>query len=281
MLDGLCFLNDEWLLLSKATLPLSDLSIIRGYAVFDYLRTYQRVPFHLNDHLNRLKKSADHVYLTLPYSLEHIASLIHEGIAKSPFPEVAVKILLTAGQSEDYLSPFSHPSFCILFTPLASFASECLEKGIKVITTRVLRPLPQVKSTCYLQALMALQKAKLEQADDALYVNAKEEVLEGLTSNIFVVSGGCLITPESPEILPGITRDIVKRCAGPDISVKTEPLPLAHFSDWDEMFMTSSTREVMPIVAIDHQLIGSGKPGPYTREMMRRFNLYTKKIWPS
>ncbi|MGR3973118.1 MAG: aminotransferase class IV [Candidatus Rhabdochlamydia sp.] len=280
MCEGLCFFNDQWILLSEAKLPLTDLSITRGYAIFDYLRTYHRRPFHLADHLQRLKKSADQVHLTLPYSFEHITALIHEGIAQTSFAEVSIKILLTAGGSQDHFFPENCPQFCIIMMPLPSVNPAHKEQGIHVITTRLLRVLPQVKSTCYLSALIALHQVKKHQVDDAVYVNAQEEILEGLTSNIFAVRQGCLITPESLEILPGITREIVKQCALPDIPVKIEPLPLAHFKDWDEMFITSSTKEVMPIVTFDHAPIGKGKVGPYTQEMIRRFHLYTQNKCP-
>ena len=285
-MQGLCFLNGSWISLDQATISITDLAVIRGYGAFDYLRTYRGLPFHLEDHLIRLKKSADTLGLSLPYSFEEIEEMINEGLEKTSYPETAIKLLLTGGVSEDQFNLAKSPTFCMMVYPLKLTPLKQYQKGIQVITTRNCRPMPQVKSTCYLPALAAFQKAQELGADDALYINQNDEILEGLTSNIFVVQKSRLITPHSEEILVGITREIVKRCAASDIPFEHAKLPVSDLPNWDEAFLTSSNREIMPIVAIDGTPIGDGTVGPMTKEIQRRFKAYTQEpgwlpLWTS
>lgn len=279
-MKGLCFINDQWVELKDTTIPISDLGIVRGYGVFDYLRTYGGRPFHVQDHLIRFKRSAEILDLSIPYTFPEIETIIEEILEKTQFSETSLKLILTGGRSSDQFTLENAPTFCIMTYPHKPFPMRQLKEGITVCTTRLVRPLPQAKSTCYLTALAAMKQAKLQGAEDALYVNGQNEILEALTSNIFVVKQGRLITPISDEILPGITREVLRRCAAPDIEVKIAPLPLSEMESWDEVFITSSRREVMPLVAIDGKSIREGKVGPMTLEMSRRFQAYTEtKEW--
>ncbi|MGH2639859.1 MAG: aminotransferase class IV, partial [Rhabdochlamydiaceae bacterium] len=226
--------------------------------------------------LVRLKRSADLLELSLPYSFQEIEAIIEEILGKTKFPETSLKLILTGGRSSNQFTLEGAPTFCVMAYPHKPFPIRQFKEGIAVCTTRHLRPFPQAKSTCYLTALAAMKQAKLQGADDVLYVNGHNEILEALTSNIFVVKQGKLITPLSDEILPGITREVLRRCAAPDIEVEIASLPFSELKSWDEVFMTSSSREVMPVVSIDNKPIGNGKVGPMSLEMLRRFKAYTE-----
>ncbi len=277
-MEGFCFIKGQWMALKEASLSICDLGVIRGYGVFDYVRTYHRRPFHLWDHFLRFKRSADILELSLSYSFEEIETLVEEILDKTPFPEVGLKLLLTGGQSGDQFSLENAPTFCLMAYPPSPFPTLYYHEGIAVCTTRHLRPLPQAKSTCYLTALTAMQEAKRRSAVDVFYVNSYNHILEALTSNIFVVKKQKLITPISNEILPGITREVVRKCAHPDIEVETSSLSLLEMETWDEVFITSTTREIMPVVRIDGKPIGDGKVGPLSKEMLRRFRAYTETL---
>jgi branched-chain amino acid aminotransferase len=281
-MEGLCFLNKEWVELDSASIPISDLGLVRGYGVFDYLRTYNGRPFHLLDHLTRLERSAEILDLTLPMTFQEIEAVVEEILRRTGFSETSIKLILTGGQSSDQFTYEDSPTFCVMAYPFKPFPNKYYEEGVAVCTTRALRSFPQAKSTCYLTAMAAMKKAKLAGAQDALYVNQQNEVLEALTGNIFVVKKGRLITPLSEEILYGITREVVRRCAEPDIEVEIAPLPLSEVESWDEAFITSTSREVMPVVSMDGRPIGEGKIGAVTKEMHERFKTYTNaENWPS
>ncbi len=280
-MEGLCFLNQQWVELECASIPISDLGTMRGYGVFDYLRTYGGKPFHLLDHLVRLERSAEILDLKLPLTFQEIEAIIVEILKRTGFSETSIKLILTGGQSSDQFTYENAPTFCVMAYPYKPFPNKFYDEGVAVCTTTALRSFPQAKSTCYLTAMAAMKKARLIGAQDALYVNQQNEVLEALTGNIFVVKEGRLITPMSEEILSGITREVVRRCAEPDIEVEIAALPLSELESWDEVFITSTSREVMPVISIDGKSIRDGKIGELTKEMQARFKAYTKgEKWP-
>ncbi len=273
MTESIYYVNGQFLPAGQAALPLNDLALVRGYGVFDFLRTYHGRPFHLMDHLERLRHSAAQIDLELPHSIEEIAEIVFETLARSGLPEANIRVIVTGGPSENFFTPSQPAGLIVMVTPISRYPAELYTAGCRVITTRLTRELPTVKSLNYIGAIVAMKAAAAHGAIEALYLDGQEQISEGTRANFFGVRNGRLITPET-GILPGITRQVVLRLAHPDIPVERRPLPLAELGALDEAFLTSSTKEIMPVAQVDEQTIGGGTVGPVTRALMARFRAY-------
>ena len=275
MTQPICYLNGKYIAFDQACLPLNDLGIVRGYGVFDFLRTYNGMPFKLREHVQRLQNSANLIGLSLPWSTEEIAAIAKNTLERNNLPEANIRIVATGGSSPDFITPSGQPSLMVIVTPVSQYPNEYYEQGIKVITVQTERFFPKSKSLSYISAISALQQAKLNQAVEALYVNQQGQVLEGTTTNFFVFQGSQLITPQE-NILKGITRDVVLELAKNQFEIVEQPVDYSDLSDCDEAFITSSTKEIMPVVQIDELPISQGKPGEKTQLLMNLFHNYTK-----
>ncbi len=274
MAQLISYVNGEYLPLDQASLPLNDLGIVRGYGIFDYLRTYNKVPFRLREHVQRLQKSAELIGLSLPWSTEEIEGITQETLRRNNLPEASIRLVVTGGSSADFITPPEQPSLVVIVTPVAQYPVEYYEKGVKVVTVPIERFIPQAKTLNYISAIMALQQAKRANAIDALYVNQQSHVLEGTTTNFFVVRESQLITPKE-NILNGITRNVVLELAKNRFEIVEQPIYYSDMNSYNEAFITSSTKEIMPVVQIDDLQISNGKPGEKTQLLMHLFNNYT------
>lgn len=254
-----------------------DLGLLRGYGVFDYAQLYSGIPFHLETHLMRLEKSAKGIGIELPMSLSEIEEAAWQVIEKNEPISAGLRFIISGGiSSKDYLIPISSTSLLILFHPTKPYPQEIYEKGMKAITNTTLRPFPQVKSTCYVPAIMAMREASRRGFHDALYVNGEKGILEGTTCNAFFVKNGILITDDSDLIIKGVTRDVILKLAH-DMPIEFRAMPLEEVSSCEEAFLTSSIKDCVPLVQIDDLLIGNGLPGPITARLRDRFRNYVQE----
>lgn len=257
-----------------------DLGVLRGYSVFDYVQLYKGMPFHLQSHLERLKKSAAEIGLDLPMPLQQIEKAAWEVIEKNEEIDAGLRFIITGGlSSKDFLISDTSTSLVILFHPTLPYPPKIYEEGMRAITTSTLRLYPQVKSSCYLPAIMAMREAKKRGYDDALYINDRNEVLEGTTCNVFFIKNGKLITDNSSLIIKGVTRDIILTLAS-DFPLEFRSIPLKEVSSCDEAFLTSSVKDCVPLVQVNDNIIGSGRPGPITEELRKRFRCYVEETLP-
>lgn len=269
------FINGSFCSQEEARLSVLDLGLVRGYAVFDYLRTYQKKPFHLNDHLERFRYSAQGLGLTLPYNFTALTSIISQLIEKSSSEELSIKLFVTGGESPDQLLPTEKNSFIAFTYPLKSFPKDCFTQGIKATTTSHHRTLPYLKTTNYLEAILALQEGRKTGALESLYLNEKKQILEGTTTNFFAIKDGVLLTPPEEEILLGITRNVILRLCQGRYPIEIRSISYAEIGQIDEAFISASNKEIMPVTFIDNQPIGTGKVGPLTQKIMSLFYEYT------
>lgn len=275
MSELICYVNGEFVSTSEAHLPVQDLAILRGYGVFDFLRTYHGRPFRLAAHVRRLQRSAQAIDLDLPASPAAIEAVVCETLARNRLPEANIRIVITGGVSPDGISPAAKPGLIVLVTPVRHYPAAYYEQGIKVITVAIDRYLPQAKTINYIPAIMALKRAEAAQAVEALYVNRQGHLLEGTTTNFFILRGDQLITPRE-DILPGVTRDVILELAGPlGLTVVERPLTLADVRQAEEAFITASNKELMPVRQLDEIVIGPAAPGPHTRRLMASFKQLT------
>lgn len=275
------YANGSFITETDATLPIFDLGLSRGYGVFEFARTYQKRPFHLWDHLVRLKHSASELGLTLPHSLEKIEQIVYQLLEKSPLSEATIKIILTGGISNHPLLPDSKPSFYILILPIRPFPLWFYERGIPVCTTHLERSFPTCKSLYYVPGIRALQQGAKFQAQEALFLNKKREILEGVTSNFFCFKGDTLITSTGNELLLGITREVILQLASPHFHIEKRAVAYEEIFEIEEAFVCSTTKEIVPISHIDNYAIGNGDVGKNIQKLTALFRDYSKRNnWP-
>lgn len=276
-MDSLHYLNDQWVGEKDLTISVFDLSVIRGFGVFDFLRTYNNKPFKLDEHIDRLFRSAATLGITVPKTKSQIKRIIAEGLKKNSLPEKNIRIVVTGGVAGDGITP-GRPSFFVIFVKAVDYPEEFYRQGVKVITYQHLRPFPEAKSLNYQAGIVALQKAKKEKAVEALFVGPKGEIYEGTTSNFFAVIDGKIVTPKD-NILFGITRNIVidiAKKAG--VEVVERSINISEIPDMSEAFITASNKEVMPVIKINLQTIGNGEVGKTAKQLSALYERLLHKI---
>jgi branched-chain amino acid aminotransferase len=268
------YIDGEFARADDASIPVSDLAVVRGYGVFDFLRTYGGKPFHLQAHLERLERSAKAIQLDLLWTREELTQIVLETLARNPYHEANIRIVLTGGSSDDFITPGSEPRLMVMVTPAKVIPDHYYETGAKVVTVADERYMPTVKSLNYIPAILALKQAQAHNALDAIYVNKNKMALEGTTTNLFAFFGDTLVTP-SEGVLWGITRQVVLEMAADLYEVSARDLPLEELLKADEVFITSSNKQIMPVSTIDDSTIGRGKPGKHTQRLMALFDQVT------
>jgi branched-chain amino acid aminotransferase len=264
------YIGGQWVHPDKATISINDMAVLRGYSVFESLRTYNFRPFHLDEHLERLYRSAIVIDMEIPWSSKQVADIVREIIARNTYQNASIRLLVTGGESEDGILPSSNPLLVVMITPLGERDMEQFSRGSKLITTKLQRISPEAKTANYIAAVRALKEASRRNAADALFVNEREHVLEATRSNFFIFRGDTLVTPRR-GILIGITRNIVLELAQSLYGVEERSILLEELALADEAFITSSAKEITPVVQIDDLIIGNGKPGPRTYQLEQRF----------
>lgn len=265
----------------SAQVSVFDRGFLYGDSVFESLRSYRGLPFALDEHLARLKRSAERVAIALPVGPDTLRSEILAALAAHGTADCYLRLTLSRGTGRSLgLDPdlAEKPLRVILVTDLTPPPEEIYELGISAITHRVERPsdvagVAEAKIGNYLVAVMAMRSARALGAREALIEDRHGRILEGASSNFFAVFSGVLVTaPQSAAILPGITREYVLSLArARDLKVDLRAIARLELASADEAFVTSSIRELVPIVSIDGLLVGDGTPGPVTRGLLQAY----------
>jgi len=268
------YMDGEFVDSEKAVLSVNDMAILRGYGIFDFMRTYNKRPFHLEDHIRRLVNSGSHVGLTLPCTEEELFDIVMETLERNDYPESNVRIVFTGGISPDSVTPQGNGKLVVMVTPKHDLPEWWYTEGAKIITVDVERYIPEAKSTNYMNAVLAQQEAKKKDAIESVYVDRDGRVLEGTTTNIFLYIDNQWVTPDK-GILHGITRSVILDLMKDSSSVVLRDLSREDLARAEEIFITASNKEVVPVVQVDDLTIGSGKVGEKTREIMNLFRDFT------
>src|SRR5438067_5027147 len=227
--DAWWYIDGCWVHPREASISINDVAVLRGYSAFESLRTYNRRPFHLDEHLTRLYRSAELIELEIPWSREEVTAIVEEIIQHNGYEHASIRLLVTGGVTEDSILPIGKPTLAVLITPLGERDMERFAKGYKLITTSLQRIAPEAKTTSYLAAIRALKEATRRNAADALFVNEQGHVLEATRSNFFIFRGDTLITPRE-GVLIGITRNAVLALAQDRFSIEERPILLAELA---------------------------------------------------
>jgi branched-chain amino acid aminotransferase len=263
-----------------AVISVYDRGFLYGDSVFETIRTYGGKPFALGDHLARLARSAERVLIRMPVPLPTIAAEVEEATRIAANPESYIRVMLTRGTGPMGLDPdlAEAPNRIVFVEPLVAPAPEAYAQGIEVILVRTARATDATaaagaKVANYLTSLLAIREARRRGAAEAFIIDGHGHVLEGTTSNVFLVKAGRLVTaPEESGILAGITRAYLLRAADRlGIGVDLRNIHEAELFGADELFISSSIREVLPVVRVDGKSIGTGAPGALTRRLHEAF----------
>lgn len=265
------FLNHSIIKASEANISVRDISILRGFGIFDFLRTQNGRPFLIDDYLDRFTNSAKLIGLSLHFSKSEIKSIVSDLLEKNQIEEAGIRLILTGGESSNAFLPTT-PNFAILIEKLHWSSNEWFEKGIKLITYNYQREFSQIKTTNYLTAILLQDRIKSESAMDVLYCH-NDEIREVTRSNFFLIKNGTIITPND-HILFGITRKKVIEIAKLYYPLEERAIRKEEIEQADECFMTGTTKKITPVVNIDGTIIGNGQPGKITRHLMEMFEKF-------
>ncbi|MBC7871541.1 MAG: aminotransferase class IV [Chitinophagaceae bacterium] len=276
-MNSIYFIDGEFVPAEAARIPAGDLAVLRGYGVFDFMRTYGGQPFHLEQHIARLFRSAEQIMLDMPWTPDEIKAIVLETLERNDHAESNVRIVVTGGDSTDYITPSAEPRLLVLVYPAMPPAAHYYTDGAKIITVREERYLPAAKTINYIPAIRALKQAKAQHAIEAIYTDAAGRALEGTTTNLFAFYNGVLVTP-GDGILNGITRGAVLDLVKDAFPLEIRDILLDELYQADEVFITASNKQVMPIVQINDRTIGAGVPGELTKRVMTMFTEMAAQI---
>lgn len=277
---ALVYIDGRRVSAADAKVSVFDRGLLYGDSVFETLATRVGRPFMLAEHVQRLRRSAELVYIDLPFSDAQLCRELEEATFASSNPESYLRLTVTRGVGELGLDP-SHsegPCRILIVTPLHRPAAEAYANGVGAIVYRTQRTAEATEATGakvgnYLVAVLAMRQAKTASANEALVVNAAGRVVEGSTSNLFYRVGSVLRTPPvSAGILPGITRELVLEAAQAlSLTVQYQCPTPAELMQSDEVFITSSIRELLAVVTVDGVAIGNRLPGPTYRALWQAY----------
>jgi branched-subunit amino acid aminotransferase/4-amino-4-deoxychorismate lyase len=257
----------------KPAVLINDIGLLRGYGVFDFIRTHQGKIFHFADHFRRFTRSARLLQLRVPLRQQATEKMIHKLLRKNKVREASIRLLLTGGPTADGLS-YTDPTFAILIEDIYTFPQKLFTQGAKVITYPHQRLLPTSKNNNYIQAIRLAPERLRQKAVEVLFTD-KDKILECSTSNFFIFKGDTLITPRA-DILPGITRQIVLRLARKKFWVEERAVKISELAQASEAFLTATNKFVMPVVMVDKKKIGKGRVGERTKWLMKSFAEYVE-----
>ena len=265
-----------------ATVSALDRGFLFGEGVYETLRTYNRRPFLLDRHLDRLRCSAGHLSLTVPLDDVGYAERIEETVAavSDKQTELYIRLLVTRGVGDLTYDPNScpDPTAVIIVRPYAGASAELDEKGITVVRSSIVRNHPAalnpiIKSNNLLNNALAMQEAIKAGADEAVMCNYCGEIAECAQSNIFIVRDGVALTPRlDTGLLEGVTRNFVFEVgSAAGIPVREAVIQPEELAAADEVFITGTTREVLAVTTLDTTPVRDGQPGPVTKRLSQKF----------
>jgi branched-chain amino acid aminotransferase len=274
------YLNGQLIPRSKAELSPFDHGFLYGYGLFETMRAYNGHIFRLDRHLTRLRRSAQSLGLTHSVIASEAKQSLEAACTKTleanKLKDARLRLTVSAGEGDmtPDLGTCSSPTVLITAQNLVPLPPEKYESGFKAMLSPLRRnsqsPLSRLKSTCYMENVLARTAARAAGCDEAIFLNEQGYLTEGSTTNVFLVSRGELITPclES-GVLPGVTRDAVLEIARTSNIKATERwVQLNELIEAQEAFVTNSILELMPLVSVEGRTISSGKPGKLTGDLL-------------
>ena len=278
-IDGAFYSRDE------AKISPFDHGFLYGDGVFEGIRAYSGRVFRLSEHLDRLYDSAKTIDLKIPLTKEEMTEAIIATCKKNNLTEAYIRPIVTRGVGDLGLDPRKcpKPTVVIMAVEWGAMYGDLYEKGLKAVSVSIRRTPaesmpPNVKSLNYLNNILAKIEANYKGGDEAIFFDTNGYLSEGSGDNIFVIKNGSIITPPTLNNLRGITRMVAIEIAS-ELGITVGERNMGYYDLYaaDEVFVTGTAAEVAPITLIDGRVIGNGKPGPITRQMMEKFKVLVQK----
>lgn len=279
-MESIVYLDGKFVPLSQAKVSILDRGFSYGDALFETLRVYSGKIFRLDLHLDRLKRGADLIFMKLPETRERIEDILYETFNRNQGADAVIRMTVTRGQGlpgklwQDDCSP----TLSVHVRPYQAPPEEWYQKGVPVSlipdsAARLGGVSEQIKSANYLSQILARKQADDQQSVEGVMINERGEVCDGTISNIFLVENGQLSTPAvNGYVLAGVTRQVVLELAGetgvPTLERAVSPDEMVKA---DEVFLTNTGWEILPVTRIDGETVGSGRPGLLTRTLQQEF----------
>jgi branched-chain amino acid aminotransferase len=262
-----------------ARVSVFDRSFLLGDGLFETMRATSGRVFRLEGHLARLHASANRLRLGLPWTLPELADAVQSTLGRNGLAEAALRLTVSRGIGEPglRLSGADQPVAVVAVRPFTGYPGQWYLPGATAIFSTLCKnersPLSGIKSTSNAEHVLARAEAEERGADEALLLNTRGHLVEGSSTNLFVVIGGALYTPDlSSGCLPGITRAAVLELArASDLPIREAAVYPSMRGGWDEAFLTNSLLGVAPLTQVENSPIRSGRPGPITRDLAERF----------
>jgi branched-chain amino acid aminotransferase len=282
----IAYVDGTWSTSDEARISVLDHGLLYGDGVFEGIRFYNGKAFLLDDHLARLRSSARAIALELPVSPGELASLCHDAVVRTGLVDGYLRLIVTRGKGALGVSPHTcpRPSVIVIAAPLALYPPEAYRDGLVIVTSSLRRAAPdavppQVKTLNYLTSVLASVEARRQGAHEALVLNAQGQIAECTADNVFLVSRGVVRTPAVAHgALAGITRALVVRLAR-ETGAEVEEALLTPADAWtaDEIFLTGTGAEIVPVREIDGRPVGIGGR-PVTDRVAAAFRSYVASL---
>jgi branched-chain amino acid aminotransferase len=278
------YIDGKYLPDDQAKISVFDHGFLYGDGVFEGIRAYNGKIFRLKEHLDRLYDSAKTIDLLPPLSKEEMTEVLCEVLRRNNLTNAYIRPIISRGVGDLGLDPRKcpKPSVIVIATSWGAMYGDLYDKGLRAVTVSVRRnpaealP-PNVKSLNYLNNILAKIEANYKGGDEAIFFDTNGYISEGSGDNLYVVKNGEIITPPTLNNLRGITRMVLLELAKSlGITVKEQNIGYFDIYTADEMICTGTAAEVAPITWVDGRTIGTGKPGPVTRQLMAAFKTVTE-----
>lgn len=262
-MESFVFINDDFVMEDKGFIHYRDLSIQRGYGFFDFFRVRNKVPLFVDEHLDRLFRSAEIMHISIPLTRETIKSIIHSLINKNGISDSGIRITVTGGNSGNGYS-LSNPNVIISENQFSEPKEIQYKEGIRLAMYPYQRQLPEAKTIDYLMEIWLQSYIHLQAADDVLYFQ-DGAITECPRSNFFIVNQNGEIQTAGDNILKGVTRGRIINAAMGQFEINERNITPAEALQASEAFICSTTKGILPVTIINGKPIGNGKPGPVTQ----------------
>ncbi|MFW6133943.1 MAG: branched-chain-amino-acid transaminase [Elusimicrobiota bacterium] len=282
----LVYLNGEYIKREEAKISIFDHGLLYGDGVFEGIRAYDGNIFKLKQHIGRLFRSAHAIKLKIPMNIDEIEDAVVDTVRRNELKDAYIRLVVTRGVGDLGLNPVKckKPTVFIIADKITLYTDDFYKNGLKIITASTRRNIheavsPRIKSLNYLNNILAKIEANQMDVPEALMLSRDGHVAECTGDNIFIFTHEGIVLTPPPYIgtLTGITRNVIIRiCREMDLKVKETPFTLFELYNSKECFLTGTAAEVVPVINVDERVIGDGKPGEITKELIKRFRKITK-----
>lgn len=279
------YIDGEYFEKDKAKVSVFDHGLLYGDGVFEGIRSYDRLVFKLEEHIDRLYESAQGIMLTIPLSKKDMMKVVVDTLKLNQMDNAYIRLIVTRGAGDLGLDPrkCKSASVIVITDNIKLYPEKLYKEGLSIITVPTPRNIPealnpQIKSLNYLNNILAKIEAINSGYEEALMFTAQGYVAECTGDNVFIIKNNELITPPAYlGLLKGITRACVMDIAGKEgMAVKEEIITRHNIFTADECFLTGTAAEIIPVVCVDKRVIGDGNPGKITLNLMKEFKKSTK-----